>query len=237
MPEPIIAIVPCRAGSERVINKNTRPFANFDSGLLELKLKQLGAQKEIDKIIVSSNDPVVLDYAVRVSKLMDSRVNALERPESLGLSSTPMSAFIRYMSTLEDDGVMMMMHVTHPFISSKIMTDFIKAYRDAISQGYDSLVTVTRMHKFIWNESGPYNYDNTVEKWPRSQDIAPLFEINHAGYLIPFRVMREVDDRIGAKPLLYPVPESVSMDIDWEDQFTLLNDIALARVDRGSSLI
>lgn len=237
MKDAITAIVPCRAGSERVRHKNTRPFAGFEGGLLELKLKQLSAQKRIDKIIVSSNDPVVLDYAKGFADSTDSRIVPLERPDELGRSSTPMSAFIRYMGTLEDDGVMMMVHVTHPFVTSEVMSDFIGAYERAVADGHDSLLTVTRMHKFIWDENGPYNYDNTVEKWPRSQDIAPLFEINHAGYLIPFRVMREADDRIGRKPFLYEIPESVSMDIDWEEQFTLLNDIALAKLSRGLSLI
>lgn len=237
MKEAVTAIVPCRAGSERVLNKNTRPFANFECGLIELKLKQLSAQGRIDKIIVSSNDPIVLDYAKDFSRDTDSRVVPVERPDHLGHSSTPMSEFIRYMATLESEGVMLMAHVTHPFLTSEVLGDFIGTYEEATAHGHDSLVTVTRLHKFIWNESGPVNYDNTVEKWPRSQDIAPLFEINHAGYLIPFQVMREVDDRIGRKPFLYSIPESVSMDIDWEDQFTLLDDIAMAKISRGKSLI
>lgn len=237
MTESIIAIVPCRAGSERVVNKNTRPFARFENGLIELKLKQLSAQKRIDKIIVSSNDPIALDYAAAFGRDADDRVVCIERPDHLGHSSTPMSAFIRYMAGLERDGVMLMAHVTHPFVTSDVLADFIDTYEAAVARGHDSLVTVTRLHKFIWNESGPINYDNTIEKWPRSQDIDPLFEINHAGYLIPFRVMRDKDDRIGANPFLHSIPESVSMDIDWEDQFTLLEDIAMAKASRGKSLI
>lgn len=237
MKESVIAVVPCRAGSERVRNKNTRPFAGYDNGLIELKLKQLSAQKRIDKIIVSSNDSIVLDYAAKFSKQTDSRVTPVERPDELGLSSTPMSAFIRYIGTLENEGVMMMMHATHPFITSEVMADFIKTYEGAVERGHDSLVTVTRMHKFIWNENGPWNYDNTVEKWPRSQDIEPLFEINHAGYLLPFHVIRKVDDRIGQKPFLYSIPEAVAMDIDWEEQFSLLEDITLSRASRGLPII
>lgn len=237
MTEPIVAIVPCRAGSERVRNKNTRPFAGFEGGLLELKLRQLSAQRQIEKIIVSSNDPVVLDYAKRFADSDDSRIVPLERPDELGRSSTPMSTFIRYMGTLEDDGVMMMVHVTHPFVTSEVMANLITAYAKATQDGHDSLFTVTRMHKFMWDSNGPFNYDNTVEKWPRSQDIPPLFEINHAGYLIPFRTMRETDDRIGNRPFLHEIPESVAMDIDWEEQFTLLNDIALSKLSRNIPLI
>ena len=54
---------------------------------------------------------------------------------------------------------------------------------------------------------------------------------------MPFQRMREVADRIGTNPYLHEMPEAVVMDIDWEEQFKLLNDIALAKQDRGVSLI
>jgi CMP-N-acetylneuraminic acid synthetase len=49
--------------------------------------------------------------------------------------------------------------------------------------------------------------------------------------------MRETDDRIGNRPFLHEIPESVAMDIDWEEQFTLLNDIALSKLSRNIPLI
>ncbi|NYS26217.1 acylneuraminate cytidylyltransferase family protein [Rhodobacteraceae bacterium 2376] len=233
----VIALIPARAGSERVKQKNTRPFAGFDGGLLELKLNQLARVPEVSEIIVSTNDPVVLDYATQFARDHDRRVSPIERPDELGASSTPISAFIRYAATLRETGVMMMTHVTHPFLTAAVFADLIAAWRAAEARGHDSLVTVTTLHKFIWDENGPYNYDNTVEKWPRSQDIKPLFEINHAAYLMPFARMRAVDDRIGTNPYLHDMPERLVMDIDWEDQFHLLEDIALARKARGISLL
>lgn len=235
--DPIIAVIPARAGSERVKHKNTRPFAEIPGGLLELKLRQLAEVREIEKIIVSSNDPAILEYTARFGRENDSRFEALERPDTLGLSSTPMSEYIKYSATLSDEGIQLMTHVTHPFITSAVFSDLIKAWRAAAEKGHDSLVTVTRLHKFIWDENGPYNYDNTVEKWPRSQDIKALFEINHAAYLMPFARMRDVGDRIGTNPCLHELPESVAMDIDWEEQFRLLGDIALAKKARGDSLL
>lgn len=233
----ITVVLPARAGSERVIHKNTRRFADFKGGLLELKLKQLSAVSDIDKIIVSSNDPNILEYSNNFSISIDNRVVPVERPDELGRSSTPMSEFIRYIGNLQSDGVMLMTHVTHPFVTSKVYSDLIKQWKAVQENGYDSLMTVTKLHKFIWDRNGPYNYDNNIEKWPRSQDIEPLFEINHAAYVIPFLRMREVGDRVGTNPYLYDMAESVAMDIDWEDQFQLLNDIALAKISRGINLI
>lgn len=233
----ISALVPARGGSERVTNKNIRPFAGMQSGLLELKLLQLSRVNALSEIIVSTNDEDISQCAMRISHDVDRRIIVDHRPAELARSSTPMNSFIRYCSTLRDEGVMLMTHVTHPFVSSKIFSDLIKAWHNAEQSGHDSLVTVTRIHKFLWDDRGPYNYDSTIEKWPRSQDIKPLFEINHAAYIIPFSIMRECDDRIGRSPYLHDMPESLVMDVDWEDQFTLVEDVALGRISRGLSLL
>jgi CMP-N-acetylneuraminic acid synthetase len=234
----IIAVVPCRAGSERVKQKNTRPFASYEGGLLELKLLQLTRTLGIDQIIVSSNDPAVLDYTAGFAQThRDERIVALERPDELGRSSTPMSEFIHYVAQLQDTGTMCMTHVTHPLIGSQHFTELIAAWRTAADHGHDSLLTVTKRQTFLWDENGPYNYDPTEEKWPRSQDITPLFEINHGAYFIPFRVMREAGDRVGRRPHMYELPESAVLDIDWEDQFNLLEDIVRAKELRGISIL
>ena len=52
----IIAFLPCRAGSQRVRNKNIRKFANYKLGLFELKIKDLIKVKSINTIVVSTNE-------------------------------------------------------------------------------------------------------------------------------------------------------------------------------------
>ena len=54
-------MVPVRAGSNRVPNKNTRPFGN--TSLLELKLMLLGRVKGIKQIIVSTDCEVSANMA------------------------------------------------------------------------------------------------------------------------------------------------------------------------------
>jgi CMP-N-acetylneuraminic acid synthetase len=233
----ISALIPARGGSERVVNKNIRPFAGYQSGLLELKLLQLSRVNALSEVIVSTNDEEIIECAQRFKHDLDKRIQIIRRPSELATSSTPMSDFIRYCADLRHEGVMLMTHVTHPFVSSSVIDGLVKAWHTAEKNGHDSLVTVTRIHKFLWNNAGPYNYDNRVEKWPRSQDLKPLFEINHAAYIIPFRVMRQQEDRIGSSPYLQEMPESVAMDIDWEDQFSLFEDVALGRMSRGLSLL
>lgn len=57
----IKAFIPLRSGSKRVENKNIRPFAV--SSLLEVKIKQLQRLKNLDGIVVNSNDDSMMDIA------------------------------------------------------------------------------------------------------------------------------------------------------------------------------
>ena len=50
----IKALIPVRSGSQRVINKNMRPFAG--SSLLEIKIRQMLRIPELDGVVVNSND-------------------------------------------------------------------------------------------------------------------------------------------------------------------------------------
>jgi CMP-N-acetylneuraminic acid synthetase len=234
---PYVGFIPCRAGSERVPGKNTRPFAGFENGILELKLRQLSQVPELERIIVSTNDEKVADYTASYAKAHDARVEVLPRPDYLGRSSTSMGEFILYIADLVADGTIMWTHVTSPFVTARHYQAGIRAYEAGLAQGYDCLVSATKIHKFIWDDKGPVNYDNTVEKWPRSQDIKPLYEINHAMYIMPFALMREMQDRIGRRPLFHAMEEQDALDIDWEPQFQLLEQMALVKKAKGESLL
>ncbi|HAD84313.1 MAG TPA: acylneuraminate cytidylyltransferase [Brevundimonas sp.] len=233
-----IGFIPARAGSERVKYKNTRPFAGYDGGLLELKLLQLSRVSRLSRIIVSSNDPAVLEYAATFSRERDHRVEPCERPNEYGTGATSMETFIKdYIAHLSKDGTMLWTHVTHPFVRADTYDRALDEYERARTTGCDSLVSVNRVQKFLWKDGRPFNYDNTLEKWPRSQDLEPLWDINHAIYIMPFDVMRTAGDRITPKSHFFEIGEDVAMDIDWEEQFLLVEEIARARIEQGRSLL
>lgn len=94
MNNKISFFLPTRKGSERVKNKNTRPFANIEGGLVENKIRQLLSTKFIDEIIFSSNDKDCI--AIAQKYLFDNRLKIIPRPEYLCLSSTKLLQKCRY---------------------------------------------------------------------------------------------------------------------------------------------
>lgn len=213
---PITAFLPCRKGSERVPRKNIRPFAGHDCGLLQIKLGQLLDCEAIDRVVVSSDDPEVLGYA---DGLGHDRIDLHERRADLASSQTSTDALVGHAADLITEGHILWTHVTSPFFGATHYRRAIDTYWAGLNRGYDSLMTTTPIRGFLWNESGPLNYDRTIEKWPRTQTLPVIHEVNSAVFLAPVDIYRSANDRIGDSPILFDTDGISVLDIDWEEDF------------------
>ena len=218
----ITAFLPCRAGSQRVPKKNIRPFASCEHGLIEIKLSQLISCVSIDKIILSTNDDEIIAYA---KSLKEPKINIHKRAEFLSNNATSTDDLLKHAHELVPSGHIFWTHVTSPFVNAFICDKIVEAYFHSLSKGYDSLMTTTPFHGFLWNELGPVNYNRNIEKWPRTQTLAPLHEVNSAVFLASSNVYAQDQDRIGKSPYLYQLDRFTGHDIDWEDDFLIAEQL------------
>lgn len=219
MKERIAFFLPTRKGSQRVKDKNTRPFAGIQGGLMENKIRQLVATRLLDEIIVSTNDDACMEIASKYAA--DGRVRIVPRPEELCLSSTNLQDLICYVPTITDAEHILWGHVTTPLAGARQYDEGIEYYYSKLGEGYDSLVGVTELKNFLLNKAGKLVNNTTDLPWPRTQDLAPLYEINHTMFIAKREVYTEQKNRIGNKPLLYVMDKIHSFDIDWEEDFAL----------------
>lgn len=226
MTDKVTCFLPCRAGSQRVIRKNTKPFASYKHGLIEIKLHQLLAAKGIDEVVLTTNDADILAYA---ESLGEPRLRLHNRDEELSSSNTSTDQLVAHALDLIPEGQILWTHVTSPFITAAHYDDVIQTYWEKREQGYDSLMTTTAVYGFLWQDEQPMNYDRTIEKWPRTQTLAPVHEVNSGAFLAPADLYRELDDRIGRRPYLYLMDKFTSFDIDWPEDFV----IAECLVEKG----
>jgi CMP-N-acetylneuraminic acid synthetase len=206
-----------RKGSQRVKNKNIKVFSDIIGGLTFIKISQLLKVKKIDKIIISTNDEEVKTIA---KSFNDNKIIIDDRPESLASSETLTDDLIKYVPSIIKDGVVLWTHVTSPFVTDEIYTDMIDKYFQT-NTNFDSLMSVTKIQKFIWNENSPVNYDKEKEKWPRTQTIKPMYEINSGAFIASVNTYLKCEDRIGEKPFLYELGDKQAFDIDWQDDFDI----------------
>lgn len=219
MNSKVAFFLPTRKGSERVKNKNTRPFVGIEGGLVENKLRQLLATMLIDEIIFSSNDEACMSVAEKYR--FDSRIKILPRPNGLCQSTTNLQDLICYVPTVTDADHILWGHVTTPLAGAEQYDAAIKLYFDKLKEGYDSLVGVKELKNFLLNKEGKLINNTTPLPWPRTQDLEPLYEINHTMFLAKREVYVKQKNRIGEKLLLYVMDELHSFDIDWPDDFTI----------------
>ena len=95
---------------------------------------------------------------------------------------------------------------------------------------FDSLMTVTKLKKFIWNDNEPVNYDRNEEKWPRTQTINTLWGSKCAElFLTSKHIYKERLDRIGNKPYLFQLSDEIAFDIDWRPDYKIAEAIYYAK--------
>ena len=214
----IAFFLPTRKGSERVKNKNTRPFSDVEDGLIGNKIAQLVQSRRIDEIVVSSNDEDCIKIA---QKYNDSRIRIIERPEHLCTSQTNLQDLIVYVPTITDAEHILWGHVTTPIIGAEEYDNAIMKYFDSLEEGYDSLVGVKALRNFLLNREGRIINNTTGIPWPRTQDLETLYEINHTMFIASRGVYQDKKNRLGNHPYLYVMNEMLSFDIDWEEDFKM----------------
>ncbi|MBR1564776.1 MAG: acylneuraminate cytidylyltransferase family protein [Paludibacteraceae bacterium] len=211
-----IVFLPCRKGSQRIPNKNTRTFAGIEGGLLRIKLEQLLLTETVDEIILSSDDQMVLQIGASFS---NKRIKPMPRPESLCLSSTTTDELINYIpSIIKEDATIIWTHVTSPFISAKTYKEMIELYYNHLPE-YDSLMSVNCLRTFIWKDNAPVNYNRGIEKWPRTQTLPIWYEVNSGAFIADISTYIKLHDRIGKSVQMYQTSMLESIDIDWPEDF------------------
>jgi len=215
-------VLPIRKGSQRVKNKNIRPFSKEGKSLTELKITELLKIKEVDEIIITSNYDEAIAQVEAIAK-DEPRVKINRRPEHLCSSETIVKELIEYMPTITKGEHILWLHVTSPFVKAEDYEKAIEEYFEALKNGYDSIMSVTEIRNFLWSDKSKkiVNAPKGDNVWIQTQDLEPLYEINHAFYINSRKNYLSMSDRIGKNPYLYLMKGSKVIDIDWEDDFEL----------------
>lgn len=203
----LTAIIPVRAGSQRVKNKNIKPFAN--TTLLDIKIETLKKVQGIDDIIVSSDSQEML----KIAKEHD--VNVHIRDEYFASNEVNNSDFMQNLSTIVDEGHIMYSPCTSPLLSSETITEIVSKYKN---NKLRNIVTVTTQKHHMWLNGKPLNYDPSNA--PNSQDLPDIYSINY-GCCILSKDDLYKHKNVVVEPTFHITNEIESIDIDTEFDFII----------------
>lgn len=206
----IKALVAVRSGSQRVENKNLRPFAG--SSLLELKLQQLKRIHHLDGIVVNSNDDDMLKIAENLG------CETVKRDPYYASNEVSMSDVYKNMAQNMDCDVIAYINVTNPLLKDESIIEAIELYKKVIGTGEcDSVNSAHLIKEFLFKNNLPINYD--LRHQPRSQDLPDISALNFAINIISKERMIESRNVVGFKPRLYVIDEIEATDIDNQIDF------------------
>jgi len=221
----LVALVPVRKDSERVVNKNIRPFAK--KNLLSIKLEQLKGISSVDAIVVSTDCKNMADIARSMG------VGVHMRDPYFCKASTSMNDVWAYLGReFSQASIIMYCNVTNPLFNTELYENCIKTFyaRDRV---FDSLTTVTKINEFIWNDLGPVNHD--LQNWPRSQDLPNWYVLNFAVNITTPQLMQERRNILGKNPLKFIVDKISAIDIDDEYDFHISESLYLLSKEENNA--
>ena len=198
----VIAMVPVRAGSTRVPNKNIRPFG--DTSLLQLKLKLLKKVEGIKQIIVSTDCQISADIACKQGAKVQWR-----NKYYAGSKITNDQHWLHIAETTPGD-IVFFAQVCNPLLRVSSMQTALNSFLS--SDTHDSMNSVSAEKKFLWQDGKPINYDVNVT--PKSQDLPDIVSLNFGITIIQKQIMMERKNVVGYNPSLFELDKVESIDID-----------------------
>jgi CMP-N-acetylneuraminic acid synthetase len=216
----VIALVPMKGHSERVPNKNMKPFCS--EPLYRSIIKTLQESELVSTIVINTDSELIAEDATRHF----SKVQIVWRPENLQGDFVSMNDILRYdIGQYPDNEYFIQTHATNPLLKVKTVTKAINTFGEVIDKGYDSLFGVTKYQsRFFWQNGNPINHDPEV--LIRTQDLPPIFEENSNLYLFSRQSFFEAGNkRIGRRPAMFEINKLEAIDIDDNDDFILAESL------------
>tara|TARA_A200000159_G_scaffold3397_1_gene3503 strand:+ start:8065 stop:8727 length:663 start_codon:yes stop_codon:yes gene_type:complete len=217
----IVAIVPVRAGSQRVPKKGFRPFG--DTTLIDLKLSILTQVDKIDEIIVTTDSSEVLEIADKYGVTKHTRDPYFASSECTG------SEIFEYFTTITSAEHIIYTPPTAPFLTKEHYEACIEAYS---KQDCDSVATVAAVKHHMWLDGKPINYE--IESSPNSQDLPDIFRITYGICLNSRSGMAKHKNVVGRNPHFICLDEIEAFDIDTLLDFEFAEYVHKSKVEPAS---
>jgi N-acylneuraminate cytidylyltransferase len=202
----VTAVVAVRKGSQRVPNKNIKPFG--DTTLLDLKLQTLLKVSNIDEIIVNSD----CDEMIEIGKSYG--VKTKKREEYFASSEASNSEFHGHIGKTTDTDYIFLAPVCSPFISSEKHEEAINKF---MNSECDSLTSTSLVKGHLWLDGKPINYD--LDNVPNSQDLPDIEMINYGITIVDKNTMKIKSRVIGDNPDFIILNEYEGVDINTPFEF------------------
>ncbi|EAL2339743.1 acylneuraminate cytidylyltransferase family protein [Campylobacter coli] len=207
----LTAIIPVRAGSKRLRNKNILPFG--ESNLLIHKINQLKKVDAVNEIVVSSDSDEMLDMAKKEGVLVHKRELIYADEITKSFSEVIMNV-VSHCGTREH---VMWAPCVCPLCDENDFKNAIESYNKKVleTKCFDSIISSKYFKEYLWDEYKPINYSLGEGHVP-SQQLPNFQTIVNGFYLASRENMLTWKYFFGLKPYRLEISQVHAIDIDTE---------------------
>lgn len=208
----LVALLPMKANSERVVGKNFKNFCG--KPLFRWMLDNLLEIDRVDAVVINTDaEKLLRKHGLRD----DPRILIHDRPREICGDLVSMNRIIENDLSRIEANHFLMTHTTNPLLTVQSIQSALDLYLG--STDYDSAFSVSRVQTRFYDENAAaLNHD--PKNLLRTQDLPPWFEENSNFYLFTPESFAKTNARIGERPLMVETEPFESTDIDtpadWE---------------------
>jgi CMP-N-acetylneuraminic acid synthetase len=213
----MIIFIPIKELSQRVPNKNFRLVDGiplYKRCLYKLKDFKVYVDTDSERIIKQINKDDNLNH-----------VSAYVRKKELLGHETSVCSIIHDFIKRYDivDKTICQIHVTSPFLTSETLSKAMK-----MMNNYDSVVACNAYQNRLWRKEN-YGYapiNHNPLRLEQTQDLPMYYEENSLFYIFNSKYFAQSGSRIGINPYFYVSSYPENVDIDTEDDWKLVKNLA-----------
>ena len=204
-----VAFIPVRGGSKSIPRKNIRPL--LGRPLVHWVTRAALQARGIHRVVVSSDSEEIRRVA---AALQDPRLEVVDRAAELATdTASTESVLVDYAERNVFDRVVLI-QATSPLTRPEDLDGGLQRLEEL---GADSLVSVTREHRFRWRDLGdgltqPDNYFPAAR--PRRQDWDGELQENGAFYITTRAALLESRCRLSGRMAFWEMPRETAVELD-----------------------
>ncbi|WP_252229315.1 acylneuraminate cytidylyltransferase family protein [Clostridium sp. ZBS15] len=224
----LIAMIPARMGSKRILKKNIRYL--FDKPLIQYPIDLALESNAFESVWVNTESEKLGEF----SKSMGA--NFHKRPEELSTDEATNRDFVYEFLKNHNCDYVVMINPTSPLLRKETMDNFVKFLNN---NDFDTILSVISIKAESFYKGNPVNF--TVKEKINSQLLEPIEEVMWAMTAWKrecFIQMQEngVNPVFGGKIGRFVIPKDESADLDTEEDWNIAEGAIMARNARKDNI-
>ena len=212
--KPVLGIIPARGGSRGIPRKNVRLAGG--KPLIAWTIQEAHKSKYIDRVVLSSEDPEIIEVAVKCGCEVPFR-----RPLELASDDAPgIAPVLHAIEQLSGYFYVILLQPTSPLRNHEDIDGCLERCENGGAPSCVSVVKCREHPYLMFSVSNNFRLHRLVGEANvvhRRQDYPDFFLLNGAVYVAQVEWLRNSRTFISAETLGFEMPEERSLDIDTEE--------------------